>query len=71
MNIKLFKHLVKLSSLDNLKIALNELGDNETSDRIGFMLADENEILTRRNIDSSKLIKLIEQEYDTRRNIFY
>ena len=69
MNTTLFKHLVKLSSLNNLKTALYELGDNETSDRIGFMLADENEILTRRNIHQGKLIKLIEQEYETCRNI--
>lgn len=69
MNTKLFKHLIKLSSLDNLKIALNELGDNELSDRIGIMLADEHEILTKQTIHSGKLIKLIEQEYETRRNI--
>ena len=69
MNTKLFKHIIKLSSLDNLKIALNELGDNEMSDRIAIMLVDEHEILTRQNIHSGKLIKLIEQDYETRRNI--
>lgn len=69
MNTKLFKHLVKLSSLDNLKTALNELGDDEMSDRIGLMLVDKYEILTRQNVSISKLIKLIEEEYETRRNI--
>lgn len=69
MNTKLFKHLVNLSNIDNLKIALNELGDVELSDRIAIMLADEHEILTRQNIDLNKLVKLIEQDYETRRNI--
>lgn len=69
MNNKLFKALVNLSNIDNLKIALNELGDNELTDRIGLMLVDEHEILTRQNVSISKLIKLIEIEYENRRTI--
>jgi hypothetical protein len=69
MNTKIFKAIVNTSNIDNLKIALNELGDNELSDRIGLMLVDEHEILTRQNISISKLIKLIEVEYENRRNI--
>ena len=69
MNNKIFKALVNLSNIDNLKIALNELGDNELTDRIGLMLVDEHEILTRQNISISKLIKLIETEYENRRTI--
>lgn len=69
MNTKIFNAIVNLSSLDNLKIALNELGDSELSDRIGLMLVDKYEILTRQNISMSKLIKLIEEEYETSRNI--
>ena len=69
MNNKIFKALVNSSNLENLKIALNELGDNELSDRIGLMLVDKYEILTRASISISKLIKLIEIEYENRRNI--
>lgn len=69
MNTKIFKALVNSSNIDNLKIALNELGDDGLSDRIGLMLVDEHEILTRQNISISKLIKLIEIEYENRRNI--
>lgn len=69
MNTKIFNAIVNLSSLDNLKIALNELGDSELSDRIGLMLVDEHEILTRQNISIPKLIKCIENEYETHRNI--
>ena len=69
MNIKIFKALVNNASLDNLRIALNELGDTNMSDRIGLMLVDKYEILTKANISTSKLIKLIEEEYETRRNI--
>lgn len=69
MNSKIFKALVNLSNIDNLKIALNELGDSELSDRIGLILVDEHEILTRQNISIPKLIKFIETEYENRRNI--
>ena len=69
MNNKIFKAIVNLSNINNLKIALNELGDSELSDRIGIMLVDEHEILTRQNISIPKLIKLIETEYENRRNI--
>ena len=69
MNNKIFKALVNSSNLENLKIALNELGDSVLSDRIGIMLVDEHEILTRQNISISKLIKLIEKEYENCRNI--
>ena len=69
MNTKVFNVLVKSSNFNNLKIALNELGDNELSDRIGFMLVDEHEILTRQNISITKLIKRIENEYENHRNI--
>ena len=66
MNNKVFK----ASNLENLRIALNELDDNDLSDRIALMLSDKYEILTRGNISISKLIKLIEEEYENRRNIF-
>ena len=69
MNNKIFKALVNLSNIDNLKLALNEIGDNELTDRIAVMLVDEHEILTRENISISKLIKLIEIEYENRRTI--
>lgn len=69
MNTKIFNAIVNSSNLNNLKIALNELGDCELSDRIGLMLVDEHEILTRQNISISKLIKLIETEYENYRNI--
>lgn len=69
MNNKIFKALVNLSNIDNLKIALNEIGDNELTDRIAVMLVDEHEILTRENISINKLIKLIEIEYENRRTI--
>ena len=69
MNNKVFKALIKSSNLENLRIALNELADNDLSDRIAIMLSDKYEILTRRNVSISKLIKLIEEEYETRRNI--
>ena len=69
MNTKIFKALVNSSNIDNLKIALNELGDSDLSDRIGLMLVDKYEILTRQNISISKLIKLIEIEYENHRNI--
>lgn len=69
MNTKIFKALVNSSNIDNLKIALNELGDDGLSDRIGLMLVDKHEILTRQNISTNKLIKLIEIEYENRRNI--
>ena len=69
MNNKIFKAIVNLSNIGNLKIALNELGDGELSDRIGIMLVDEHEILTRQNISIPKLIKLIQEEYENRRNI--
>lgn len=69
MNTKIFKALVNSSNIENLRIALNELGDDGLSDRIGLMLVDEHEILTRQNISISKLIKFIEIEYENRRNI--
>lgn len=69
MNNKIFKHIVNTSNLEHLRIALNELDDSELSDRIGIMLVDEHEILTRQNISISKLIKLIENEYENRRTI--
>lgn len=69
MNTKIFKALVNSSNIENLKIALNELGDDGLSDRIGLMLVDKHEILTRQNISINKLIKLIEIEYENRRNI--
>lgn len=69
MNTKIFKALVNSSNFNNLKIALNELGDDSLSDRIGLILVDKYEILTRQNISMSKLIKLIENEYENRRNI--
>ena len=69
MNTKIFKALVNSSNLENLKIAFNELGDAELSDRIGLMLVDKYEILTKASISTSKLIKLIEKEYENRRNI--
>lgn len=69
MNVKVFKAIVNTPDFENLRVALNELGDNDLSDRIGLMLVDKYEILTRQNISISKLIKLIEEEYETRRNI--
>ena len=69
MNVKVFKAIVNTPDFENLRIALNELGDSELSDRIGLMLVDKYEILTRANISTSKLIKLIEGEYENRRNI--
>lgn len=69
MNVKIFKAIVNTPDFENLRIALNELGDGELSDRIGLMLVDKYEILTRKNISISKLIKLIEGEYEDRRNI--
>jgi hypothetical protein len=69
MNTKIFKALIQSSNLENLRIALNELNDNDLSDRIALMLCDKHEILTRENISISKLIKLIEEEYENRRNI--
>lgn len=69
MNTKIFKALVNSSNLENLKIALNELGDSELSDRIGLMLVDKYEVLTKANISTSKLIKLIEVEYENHKNI--
>ena len=69
MNVKVFKAIVNTPDFENLRIALNELGDGELSDRIGLMLVDKYEILTRANISTSKLIKLIEEEYENRRNI--
>ena len=69
MNVKIFKAIVNTPDFENLRIALNELGDGELSDRIGLMLVDKYEILTRENISISKLIKLIEGEYENRRNI--
>ena len=69
MNTKIFKALVNSSNLENLKIALNELGDADLSDRIGLMLVDKHEILTRQSISINKLIKLIEVEYENRKNI--
>lgn len=69
MNVKIFKAIVNTPDFENLRIALNELGDGELSDRIGLMLVDKYEILTRKNISISKLIKLIEGEYENRRNI--
>ena len=69
MNIKIFKALVNSSNLENLRIALNELDNNNLSDRIGLMLVDKHEILTKANISTSKLIKLIENDYENRRII--
>ena len=69
MNTKIFKALVNSSNLENLRIALNELDDNNLSDRITLMLVDKHEILTKANISTSKLIKLIENDYENRRNI--
>lgn len=69
MNNKVFKALIQSSNLENLRIALNELDDNDLSDRIALMLSDKYEILTRGNISINKLIKLIEEEYETYRNI--
>lgn len=69
MNNKIFKALVNSSNLENLRIALDQLGDSSMSDRIGLMIADKNEILTRENISISKLIKLIENDYENYRNI--
>lgn len=69
MNTKIFKAIVNTPDFENLRIALNELGDTDLSDRIGLMLVDKHEILTRQNISMSKLIKLIEKEYENRRNI--
>ena len=69
MNTKIFKALANSSNLENLRIVLNELGDVNLSDRIGLMLVDKYEILTKANISTSKLIKLIEIEYENRRNI--
>ena len=69
MNTKIFKALVNTPDFENLRIALNELGDSALSDRIGLMLVDKYEILTKANISTSKLIKLIEIEYENRRNI--
>ena len=69
MNTKIFKALVNSSNLENLRIALNQLGDSNMSDRIGLIIADKNEILTRENVSTSKLIKLIETEYENYRNI--
>ena len=69
MNVKIFKAIVNTPDFENLKIALNELGDSELSDRIGLMLVDKYEILTKASISTSKLIKLIEIEYENRRNI--
>ena len=69
MNNKVFKAIVKSSNLENLRIALNELDDNDLSDRIALMLSDKYEILTRENVSISKLIKLIEVEYENRKNI--
>ena len=68
MNTKIFKALVNSSNLENLKIAFNELND-DLSDRIGIMLVDEHEILTRQNISISKFIKLIKTEYENYRDI--
>lgn len=70
MNVKIFKAIVNTPDFENLRIALNELGDGELSDRIGLMLVDKYEILTRGNISISKLVKIIENEYENRRNIF-
>lgn len=69
MNTKIFKAIVNTPDFENLRIALNELGDSELSDRIGLMLVDKYEILTKASISTSKLIKLIETEYENRRNI--
>lgn len=69
MNIKIFKAIVNTPDFENLRIALNELGDSELSDRIGLMLVDKYEILTKANVSTSKLIKLIETEYENHRNI--
>ena len=69
MNTKVFNLLVETSNFYNLKLALNQLGDSNMSDRIGLMIADKNEILTRENISTSKFIKLIENDYENRRNI--
>lgn len=69
MNTKIFNAIVNSSNLENLKIALNELGDANLCDRIGLMLVDEHEILTRQNISIPKLIKLIENNYENYKNI--
>ena len=69
MNTKIFKALINTSNFGNLRIALNELGDAELSDRIGLMLVDNHEVLTRQSISISKLIKLIEIEYENYKNI--
>lgn len=69
MNVKIFKAIVNTPDFENLRIALNELGDGELSNRIGLMLVDKYEILTRANISTSKLIKLIEEEYENCRSI--
>lgn len=69
MNTKIFKALVNTPDFENLRIAFNELGDDSLSDRIGLMLVNKYEILTRQNISITKLIKLIEEEYENRRNI--
>lgn len=69
MNTKIFKALVNTPDFENLRIALNELGDDSLSDRIGLMLVDKYEILTKASISISKLIKLIEVEYENRKNI--
>lgn len=69
MNTKVFNVLIESSNFYNLKLALNELGDCDMSNRIGLILADKNEILTRENISITKLIKLIEKEYENRRTI--
>lgn len=69
MNNKVFKALIQSSNLENLRIALNELSDTNMSNRIALMIVDKHEILTRQNISITKLINLIEEEYETRRNI--
>ena len=69
MNTKVFNVLIESSNFYNLKLALNQLGDCDMSDRIGLMLADRNEILTRENVSISKFIKLIENDYENRKNI--
>lgn len=69
MNTKIFKALVNTPDFENLRIALNELGDSEVSDRIGLMLVDKYEILTKANISTNKLIKFIETEYENHKNI--
>lgn len=69
MNTKIFKAIVNTPNFENLRIALNELGDDSLSDRIGLMLADKYEILTKASVSTSKLIKLIETKYENHRNI--